>query len=64
MSPPPTVALALLGAWVLLTFWATSTAATARAQADDPFEIAIPDDQSEHALDEPASENSFSAADD
>ncbi|OAQ52268.1 hypothetical protein HTG_11645 [Natrinema mahii] len=57
MAPPATAALALLGVWVLVTLWATTTAAGGQARADDRPGI---EDQSDQSLAEP----SFSTADD
>ncbi|AGB30509.1 hypothetical protein Natpe_0583 [Natrinema pellirubrum DSM 15624] len=57
MAPPATAALALLGVWILVTLWATTTAAGGQARADDRFGL---EEQSEQSLEEP----SFSTADD
>ncbi|QCC60900.1 hypothetical protein DVR14_12140 [Natrinema thermotolerans] len=54
---PATAALALLGVWILVTLWATTTAARGQARADDRFGL---EEQSEQSLEEP----SFSTADD
>ena len=38
MTPPPSAALALLGVWALMVFWATS-----QARTDDRFETIAPE---------------------
>ncbi|WP_175607189.1 hypothetical protein [Natrinema saccharevitans] len=58
MAPPATAALALLGVWVLVTLWATTTAAGGQVRANDRLGI---EEQSEQSLEEPSS---FSTADD
>lgn len=67
MTPPPSAALALLGVWVLVTVWATSTAAASQARADRRFELPVPEDRSDHS-DSPAdgvsSDRGFQPADD
>ncbi|MFD1563444.1 hypothetical protein ACFR99_07775 [Haloarchaeobius amylolyticus] len=62
MTPPVSAALALLGAWVLMMFWATTadnTADTEPADWVDPV-----DDRSEHSSETTASDNTFHTADD
>ena len=68
MSPPPAAALALLGVWVLMVFWATHAAALSQARSGDRLDSIVPDERLE-TLEEPSSgtatdERSFSIADD
>lgn len=67
MTPPPTAALALLGVWAALLFWATSTAAADQSRADGDLEMAVSEpqrDQPDGPSTTDTSEGSFYAADD
>ena len=66
MSPPPAAALALLGVWLLMVFWATNAAALSQARADDRLDSIVPDDRLETREDssDTAPERSFPTADD
>lgn len=62
MTPPVSVAVALLGAWVLMMFWATTTDNTTDA---DPAEwVDRVDDRSERSSESAASDGTFHTADD
>ena len=66
MTPPPTAALALLGVWVLMVFWATASTGSAQARADDRLDTVVPDDRLD-ALEDSAdgsADSSFAPADD
>ena len=63
MTPPPSAALALLGVWVLLTLWATTTVRTTRTRAETLENTAL-DEQSDRSSEGTASETAFPAADD
>ncbi|SER18193.1 hypothetical protein [Natrinema salaciae] len=47
MAPPPTAAVALLGVWVLVTLWATTTVVPPQSRTDDRFESPTPEDRSD-----------------
>jgi len=62
MTPPVSVAVALLGAWVWMMFWATTTDNAPDSQSTkwvDPV-----DDRSESASETTTSETTFHTADD
>ena len=67
MTPPPTAALALLGAWALVIFLVTATGATAQARPDGRLDSLVPDerlDELDDAATNRTTERSFPATDD
>ncbi|WP_339102322.1 hypothetical protein [Haloterrigena salinisoli] len=67
MTPPPTAALGLLGAWALVIFWVTAAGAIAQARDDDRLDSLVPDERLDGLDDSPsgrATERSFPTADD
>ena len=62
MTPPVSAAVALLGAWVVMMFWATTTGNTTDAQPADWVDPV--DDQSEPASETTSSDTTFHTADD
>lgn len=62
MTPPPTAALALLGIWAAVVFWAMSTTTTVQSPAEDRFVRSVAETGSDRS--DGSSDGPFPASDD
>lgn len=62
MTPPPTAALALLGIWAAVVFWAMSTTAATRSPTEDRFVRRVSETASDRS--DGTSDGPFPASDD